>query len=100
MRLEKRDIQDINTVLDNIGISGAVEARLFENNKSMFNEPQIFKTKEDFIEALRLLKGFEFENALNGSIGFRKKDNVNDYYHIQLYSFEGIEYSSEIEIGE
>ncbi len=99
MRLETRDISDINNVIESIGCNdNPIEIRVFKNNREVFDEPQVFKTKSKLIQALKKLDGFEFENAMNRQIGLHKTGNDNDYYHIQLSLHEDIEFANEINI--
>jgi hypothetical protein len=100
MKLLRRDVQDIYIQIDSIGgLDKPIEARVFKNNQEVHNEPLVFKTNSSFIKALKKLDGFEFENALNGIIGFRKIADENNYYHIQLLVFEGVEYATSIELN-
>jgi hypothetical protein len=99
MKLTKRDLADIEKVIENEGaLKQPIEIRLFKNNHEVFNDSQVFKTKNKLIQALKKLNGFEFENALNGQIGIKESNNDNDYYHIQLSMYVGVEYANEINI--
>lgn len=99
MKLEQRDIKDIYAVIESInGLKKPLEARIFENSIEVYKEPLVFKTNSSFIKALKKLDGFEFENALNRMIGFRKIGDEDNYYFIQLSVFDGVEYATEIEL--
>lgn len=95
MKLTKRDLLDIEKVIAETTENNPIEIRVFKNNLSIFDTTQVFKTKNKFIQALKKLNDFEFENALNGQIGLKKIGNENDNFHIQLYTFE---FANEINI--
>lgn len=99
MKMTERDIQNIeNMVINEVLFRHPIEASLFKNDREVFEEPQVFRNYTQLISALKKLKGFEFGNALNGMINFRKTGNENDYYHLQLERYESIEFAKEIRI--
>lgn len=96
MELTNRDFKDIDNVINERGCNNAIEIMTFKNDISIFCEPQVFESSETFIQALKDLKNFKFENALNGQIGLSKINDEHNSYHIQIKVFENVEFASQI----
>ncbi len=98
MELNIRDLIDINNVLEDCScIEGAIEVSVLKDNRELYDEPQVFKTRENFVEALQNLENYEFQRAINRQILFNKIGNQENTYHLQLRTHE-VDFTTELDV--